>query len=200
MGRRGVRRYFTSSLCVVALTTAACAGSSADDPSDAVEIGDHWHVAVSLNICGEWKAVLPRAPVGGVVNTFGDGVFHLRPTTPGQEGVVTLGDALGKVRVKLSSTSISNGTTTWRSGDPCSNFPNRSTKVAWSVNEIARRGNLNRYVLHDGDRIAIGLLPEDVPLGRAPAADALLGTGPSVDGAMPTDAYLPRPAGSGRST
>lgn len=47
-------------------------------------IGDHWHVAYQISLCGELQPDLPQSPGG--VHTHGDGLIHMHPETPADTG------------------------------------------------------------------------------------------------------------------
>jgi hypothetical protein len=50
-------------------------------------LGEHWHAAFGINVCGEWQA--PLSDVGEDkfgIHTHGDGIIHIHPFTSGAAG------------------------------------------------------------------------------------------------------------------
>ena len=75
---------------IVVLGVLLVAFARGEDAADAdVEplLGDHWHAAYGINICGEWQQPLtdgPQDPFG--IHTHDDGVIHIHPFTSGAAG------------------------------------------------------------------------------------------------------------------
>src|SRR5918994_1642769 len=42
-------------------------------------IGDHWHAAVGIYVCGEWQPDIPEFENTTGIHTHGDGVIHIHP-------------------------------------------------------------------------------------------------------------------------
>src|SRR5919108_289734 len=42
-------------------------------------IGDHWHAALGVNVCGQWKPNTPQYESGSGIHSHGDGFIHIHP-------------------------------------------------------------------------------------------------------------------------
>jgi hypothetical protein len=69
------------------LLVAFARGEDAADADIEPLLGDHWHAAYGINICGDWQEPLtdgPQDPFG--IHTHNDGVIHIHPFTSGAAG------------------------------------------------------------------------------------------------------------------
>jgi hypothetical protein len=134
-------------------------------PDDRVSprIGDHWHALYQFHVCGEVQPPAPFWPGG--VHTHDDGIIHVHPLHPREEGRGSRlvmwfeygGGILTDDAVRLPGQDV-----TYRNGDRC---PDGSEgRVQVTVNSIPLDG-WSEYVPQDGDRVVIIFGPDD-PAGR----------------------------------
>ena len=130
------------------------------DPTLAPRIGeDHWHAAYEFVVCGE---VQPPAPTwfGSGVHTHSDGIIHIHPFTPSEEGAGARlvkwfeygGGLLDGDEVRLPGSPI-----TYANGDEC---PDGTIGVVQVFVNGERLRDYEGYIPADGDRIAIVFGPE----------------------------------------
>ncbi len=153
-------------------------GGSADNLSGP-NIGDHWHAAFGMNICGSWKTNTPQYEAATGIHSHGDGFIHMHPLSrAGAHDNATVGLFLKQAGEKVSETEIelADGTET-KNGDACKNLENKPGKVRWSVNGEEREGDPADYVADDKDVVAIAFLPDGMEIGTPPVARG--GAGPS---------------------
>jgi len=149
-------------------------------------IGDHWHASYEVWICGEKQPIMPAFPGG--VHTHGDGIIHIHPETPAEEGrgarlikfFEYAGRALGRGGVFTPDTFQMPGSDQiYRNGDVCPQGPFQGQAGMLQVFVNNRRlsaAELLEYIPHDGERVMIFFGPE----GSAPEATPL--TSPSPTG------------------
>lgn len=115
-------------------------------------IGDHWHAAYRIVLCGEEQPPLPVSP--GNVHTHGDGLIHVHPQTAAETGAnanlerffAASGVVIGKDYIQLPGGRL------YRNGDPCTDGQPGTLRVTVNGNEVA---DFLRYVPRDGDTIQI---------------------------------------------
>ena len=127
--------------------------SSEDGP----RIGDHWHAPYGVFICGQ--KLPPFALWGGGVHTHEDGIIHIHPTAPSEEGS---GASLarwfqyGGGDLTETSLQLPGGGEAFTNGDPC---PDGSAgEVHVIVNGEALDGWLD-YIPRHGDTVIIAFGP-----------------------------------------
>jgi hypothetical protein len=156
---------------LVAMST----GGGADEPP---KVGDHWHAAIGVNVCGTWQ---PDAPefherVGTVlqagIHSHGDGLIHLHPYSSDEAGArATVGRFFGYGGWSVSSSSLQFWNGSYDSDSRCGDEP---AHLRWSVNGDERTGDdPGDYRPEQGDVIAIAILPDDQEIGEPPSAAAL---------------------------
>jgi hypothetical protein len=158
------------------------------------ELGDHWHAAFDVNICGEklpdpgefeTQAGNPNVRTG--VHTHGDGVIHIHPFFSSEAGTnATFGRFFDYGGWRVSEDSVDAWTgpsfdpdkTEWSNGDQCT-MPDGSEErgvLRWSVNGDERTGNPADYRPKNQDQILIAFLPRDAELpevaSRTPEQDS----------------------------
>jgi DNA-binding CsgD family transcriptional regulator/plastocyanin len=139
-------------------------------PVDGPRIGDHWHAPYQFFACGE------KQPNAGAwesgVNTPGDGILHIQPAQPSEEGP---GASLvkwfeyGGGLLTETEINIPGSDKTFRNGDACPNGEPGElqvfvTHVEESAEERLAGNDLQAYIPHDGDRIVIVFGPENSPI------------------------------------
>ena len=116
-------------------------------------VGDHWHAALGVDICGEF---LPNTPsfeeeAGG--NATLGRFFEYGGGLVTEERIVAWHD-----------TDVANG-------QSCPD--GRVATVRWSVNGEEQSGNPGDYVPEDGDVITIAFLPEGDAIPEPPSKETL---------------------------
>jgi peptidyl-prolyl cis-trans isomerase B (cyclophilin B) len=174
-------------VAVSALVVGSAAGAGAAG-SGRPRVGDHWHAALSVDVCGEWlpnaptfesPAGQPRSRAG--LHTHGDGLIHAHPFTASEAGTnATLGRYLGYGGWTITNRgldlwagpSTAPKQTAWKNGDVCpaGEFAGQPGKVAWMVDGKVQRGAPSRLRLKDGQVIVVGFLPRSAELTEPPNA------------------------------
>ena len=142
-------------------------------------IGEHWHAAFGVNVCGEWIADAPEfhydaehQSVQAGIHSHADGLIHTHPFASAEAGDrATVGKFLeyGGWSADEDSFELWDGQE-HKSGDDCNG---EEAEVRWSVNGEEQSGNISSYRQQDGDVIALALLPPDQEIGEPPSAAAL---------------------------
>jgi len=116
------------------------------------QVGDHWHAAYEVVLCGKQEPQLPYSP--GNTHTHGDGAIHVHPEVLEEGGK----NANLNRFFANSKITFSNGTLrypdsrTYRDGDPCPD--GRQGRLRLLVNGTVNAA-MERYVPRDGDRIRV---------------------------------------------
>lgn len=112
---------------------------------------DHWHATYQFIACGEKQANAPTWEAG--VHTHGDGVIHIHPYTPSEEGSGARlvkwfeygGGKLDKDEIRLPGSR-----TTYKNGDTCPDGTEGTVQVFVNGQKM---DNYTRYLPKDGDRV-----------------------------------------------
>lgn len=120
---------------------------------------DHWHATYQFIACGERQ---PNAPTWeGGVHTHGDGVIHIHPFTPAEEGagarLVKWFD-YGGGKLTGDSIKMPGSSKTYTNGDKC---PDGTTGTLQIFVNNQKMNDWSRYIPHDGDRIRMVFGPID---------------------------------------
>jgi hypothetical protein len=154
--------------------------TSASAKGPGAQIGDHWHAAVGVNLCGTWQPNVPSyepTPNTGV-HSHGDGYIHLHPYSAAGAGRnANVGLFYRQAGDKVSAAEIKYGKRTYKNGDACDTVDNKPGEVRWSVNGQEKQGDPAAYVPNDRDVIAIAFIPKDGQIGTPPIATS--GVNPS---------------------
>jgi len=175
---RGSLGWYAAASAIVVLGVVLVAMSSSSSEDTPPVVGDHWHAAIGVNVCGTWQ---PDAPefherTGTVlqagIHSHGDGLIHLHPYSSDEAGTrATLGRFFEFGGWDLSTSSISLWTgQRYDDGFLCDDEP---TALRWSVNGEERTGDPSGYRPEQGDVIAIAILPEGDEIGEPPSAARL---------------------------
>jgi hypothetical protein len=173
---------------------AYAANDRKNDTDIAPVIGDHWHAAYGIYVCGEWQPNIPEFENAVGIHTHGDGVIHIHPfSSAGAGEKATLGTFLEDTDVELSSdeltlgeNELTDGAKTWKEGGDQCDGKDAELKVAqWEdvsdpdakpalltsgFDDIRFRG--------DGEGYTIAFVPEDetdIPMPETAANLAELG-------------------------
>jgi len=163
--------------------------SSTPRDADLTGIGDHWHAAIAVNVCGEWlpspPEFHPRAGEAGInagLHSHADGLIHVHPFASDETGAnATVGRFIDYGGWTLSADELDLWDGVPRTnGEPCTTGPSTGLgKLQWKVgshNEPwpsgpTRTGDPARYVPRNGDIVALYFLPEGSPLPEPPGAN-----------------------------
>ena len=169
--------------------------------ADGRQVGDHWHAAFGVNICGEWLAQpadvrdrgrQPRRARRASTPTATASSTSTRSTRSEGGDNATLGKFFdyGGWTVSEDSLDVWTGPTsepdktTWTNGDKCPSADGEPGKgkpgrVVFEVNCKTVDGNPSDHKLADQEVVAIGFLPKGVEIGAPPNA----ASAPDNDGA-----------------
>ena len=174
---RGSLIWYVISGVIVVVGIALIAISQSDAKSPM--IGEHWHAALGVNVCGEWVADAPEfhndadsPSIRAGIHSHGDGLIHIHPVVSAESGDrATVGKYFGYGGWVASEDSF----TMWdgqehNSGDDCNG---NEAQVRWTVNGEEQSGDILSYHPQDGDIIALALLGEGEDIGVPPAAAGL---------------------------
>lgn len=120
---------------------------------------DHWHATYQFWVCGERQPNFPAWEAG--VHTHADGVIHIHPFTPAEEGAgarLVKWFEYGGGKLTADSVRAPGSRTTYRNGDTCPD--GRPGEVQVFVNG-QRLDNFMRYLPKDGDRVRIVFGPPE---------------------------------------
>ena len=122
---------------------------------------DHWHATYQIFICGKRQPNLPTWDAG--VHTHADGVIHIHPFTPSEEGAGARlvkwfqygGGKLTQTEMQMPGTPKDQ---VYRNGDKCDD--GKEAKLQLFVNG-EKMEDWSRYLPQDGDRVRIVFGPEE---------------------------------------
>ena len=121
--------------------------------------GDHWHAIYEIFVCGERQ---PNFPLweGIGVHTHGDGIIHMHPFAPSEEGAGARlvkffeygGGLLSQTEMRLPRSDR-----TLRNGEAC---PDGSEAVLQVYVNSQPLADWSTYIPQDGDRVQVVFGPE----------------------------------------
>ncbi|MBI2913559.1 MAG: cupredoxin domain-containing protein [Chloroflexi bacterium] len=120
---------------------------------------DHWHATYQTFICGERQPNVPTWEAG--VHTHADGVIHIHPFTPSEEGNGARlvkwfeygGGKLTKDELRLPGSRKE-----YKNGDQC---PDGRPGIVQIFVNGERMADFSRYIPRDGDRVRMVFGPEE---------------------------------------
>jgi hypothetical protein len=141
-------------------------------PKEGAKVGEHWHAAFGLDLCGEWLTAPAFEDEAGI-HSHGDGLVHDHPFTTESAGRnATMEKFFTGGGWKVTATSFDFGPDAKKAnGDPCPD--GKPGVVRWAVNGKEQHGNLSDFIPFDGDVIALAFLPADAPIPTPPQEKAL---------------------------
>jgi plastocyanin len=130
---------------------------------------DHWHATYQFFVCGQKQPNAPTWEAG--VHTHGDGVVHIHPFNPSEEGAgarLSKWFEYGGGVLKSDEIRMPGSDRTWKNGDTCTTeegIEEEGTVQLYvtSAGEAERQltgRDITRYLPHDGDRIRLIFGPE----------------------------------------
>jgi hypothetical protein len=180
--RRNSRGFGIAIAAIVVLGVAGIAlsrtGGGSSDTGPGAKIGDHWHAAFGVNLCGTWQANTPTYEAATGVHSHGDGFMHIHPFSAAGAGKnATIGLFLKQAGDKVSASEVDFANQKMKNGDTCDNLDKKAGELRWAVNGAEKTGNPADYAPADRDVVAIAFLPKDVAIPEPPAAAS--GSNPS---------------------
>ena len=176
--RKGSRAFSVVIAAIVVFGVAGIALSrGGNDTSSAkgpgAKIGDHFHAALGVNLCGTWQANLPQYEAATGIHSHGDGFMHIHPfSAAGAGSNATVGLFYKQAGDKVSDTELKVFGKDVKNGNTCKELDNKPGLVRWTVNGQEKTGNPADYIPNDRDVVAIAFLPKDTPIGIPPVASA----------------------------
>jgi DNA-binding CsgD family transcriptional regulator len=120
-------------------------------------IGDHWHAAYEIVICGEKQPNIPTFV--GNIHTHADGFIHIHPMTAEEEGLnarlVKFFEYAGGVLTN-DTLQMPGSDDVYTTGDICTD--GRASTLRVTVNDIPLQ-DVTQYTPQDGDQILISFGP-----------------------------------------
>jgi hypothetical protein len=183
-------------IAIVWTAIATDKDSNDSAPIREMRVGDHWHAALGVNVCGQWLPPAPqfevRANQAGVtagIHSHGDGLLHLHPFASDEANDPSVGRFMDYGGWKLAANSFDAwGDVAHRNGQPCPT--GGDGEVQWVVGHYgepwptrARSGDPADYEPKNGDIVAIYFLPAGSPLPEPPDAHAALANIQDLGGA-----------------
>jgi hypothetical protein len=170
---------FPGVIGAIVLFGSALVWYAADERKGATDvppvIGDHWHAAFGIYVCGEWQPDIPEFENTTGVHTHGDGVIHIHPFSQSGAGEnATLGTLLEDTDIDLSDNELTIGEQTWKEGeDQCDGEDAELVVAQWedvsdeSADPALLAGGLEDIRFRsDGEGYTIAFVPEgetDIP-------------------------------------
>src|SRR5688500_10323684 len=164
------------------------------------DVGDHWHEAFGVNICGQWlndpaefTTVHDNPNVYAGLHTHADGFIHIETQSLSESGNnATLGRFLDYAGWTYSDDEVEAwegpatdpSKTAWRNGEECpagSEFAGQKGVVHWERNCKPQKGDANAHKLKDLEVITLGFAPEGKKFGPPPSAGGTPQSGEGQD-------------------
>lgn len=162
---------------------------SRPDASTGLQISDHWHTAVGVNVCGTWQGPPPATGNGNLfrpdsnvyagLHTHADGLMHMEPRQSDEIGKhATVGQYFAFNGWSLSETAFTyNDGVKQKNGDTCpakDGKPAYKGVVRWAVGHakagalpgklVEQTGNPANYVPKNEDQFALYFVAKDAKL------------------------------------
>jgi hypothetical protein len=178
--RRSNLGFTVAVVAIVVLGVAGIAlsrgGNDSSTKGPGAKVGDHWHAAVGINICGTWQPNLSQYESATGVHSHGDGFMHIHPfSAAGAGSNANVGLFYTQAGDKVSATELDVFKRKYKNGDACESLNKKPGVVRWSVNGVEKTGNPAKYIPNDRDVIALAFIPKDAEIGEPPTS----GTNPS---------------------
>ena len=159
-----LRRLLLALLVALALSVVARqfvdggGGASTASPTPPRAGQDHWHATYQVFVCGERQP--PFAFWEGGVHTHDDGVIHIHPLIPSEEGEgarLVKWFEYGGGELTQSEMRMPGQRDRFANGDRC---PDGAEGVLQVYVNGERLDDWSRYIPQDGDRVGIEFGPE----------------------------------------
>ena len=183
-GRPGTTKSYVwpaSIALVVVLGVGLIALSAAErDSADAAPIiGDHWHAAYGVNVCGEWLPPLrDQAPDESGLHTHEDGLIHIHPFSTRYTGERATLNAWGEiVGLEVGEGSLTLPDRELSDGDDCGGEPGVVRVAVWDAPGAGEPRLLESdpgdHALSDGEVVTISFQPEGAEVEQPPTVARL---------------------------
>jgi len=141
-------------------------------PKSGAKVGQHWHAAFGLDLCGKWLTA-PAFEDRAGIHSHGDGLVHDHPFTQAAAGKnATMRQFFEGGGWEVTATSFDFGPNAKEAnGDTCPD--GKAGVVRWTVNGQEQHGDISDFIPFDGDVIALAFLPADAPIPTPPQEKAL---------------------------
>lgn len=175
--------------------------SEAEPPT----IGDHWHAAYGLYVCGEFLSPLADArPDASGIHTHQDGLIHIHPFSTRYTGEGANLEAFARqVGLELSDDGfkVPDGRA-FRNGDDCGGEPGVVQVKVWesAADPDGRlvEGDVAQFAPPENSLVTIAFAPEGAEIPKPPSAGTVPGDvagGAPVGGGPVPGAEAPAPPG-----
>jgi hypothetical protein len=214
-GRPGTKKSYLwpASIAVVVvlgigLIAASAAGRNSGADTGPI-LGDHWHAAYGIDVCGEWLPPLrDLVPDESGLHTHEDGLVHLHPFKTTYTGEKATINAWGEtVGLEVGDGSLTLPDRELTDGDDCGGEPGAVQVKVWD-SPSAPEGRLldgdpGDHAFADGEVVTIAFLPEGDEVEQPPTTPRLQdpnaaeegravvpieGSGEAPEGSTPTSA------------
>lgn len=119
-------------------------GSVTSEPGEAPGVGDHWHAAYGIFICGQFTDPIPDESDPEGIHSHGDGVIHIHPFQASAAGAnATIGKFMEAVQVQVTDDglfgvngSLEEGGSGGEGAVECPDGPAEFTLARWSLLDI----------------------------------------------------------------
>jgi hypothetical protein len=164
--RRGIGTYLFGAVIFVILLAGAYQLYDSLKGTGDPKIGDHWHAALGIDICGTLAESAPAfenkagTQTRAGIHSHGDGLIHIHPFVADEEGdnaTIGLFFEYGGWEVDEEHLKLWGGLEE-TNGATCPD--GRAAKVRWAVNGEEQSGNPSDYQPKDQDQITIAFLPD----------------------------------------
>ena len=169
---------------------AACGDGDGTDPAAGEDggarprVGDHWHAAFAINICGVEQNPLPDAgPDAGGIHSHTDGLIHIHPFDAQYAGQnATLGVFLDQIGVEVDQNGIRTASGGVEVADQGCDGEAARVAVAWwedadaavagaDPDEVFTEDFDDVRLESDGAACTVAFLPEGEPIPAPSSAD-----------------------------
>lgn len=196
-GRPGTSRNLAWPLTIGVLVFLGIALIVVSIPEDAEarspRIGDHWHAAYGVYLCGTFEDPLQDAgPDAEGIHTHADGLIHIHPFSSRVTGEGANLAAFGRqVGMEITDDSLKlPGREVLENGDDCGGRPGVVQVGVFDNSQDAEprllEGDFADFAPQDGEMVTIAFLPEGEALPPPPSANT-----------VPTDIDQPTPTAPG---
>jgi plastocyanin len=114
---------------------------------------DHWHATYSVFVCGQRQPNFPTWEAG--VHTHGDGVIHIHPFVPAEEGAgarLVRWFEYGGGKLTQTEMRMPGDREEYKNGDECDDGTEATLQVFVNGEKL---DDWSRYIPKDGDRVRI---------------------------------------------
>lgn len=160
-------------------------------------LGDHWHEAFAVDLCGTIEPDLPENPnvASAGLHTHGDGNIHIEPISSADTGHnATLGRFVSLYPgMALSATSVQYpGKPAYHDGQKCGSKPGYVQVKVWDTPTAKTghivKGNPGSLLLKNGQLITIAFLPKGANIPK-PSQQSIQNLQQNMSASAPTEGH-----------